>query len=217
MTAKHLDIAAIRVEYEQGQLNESDVAADPIVQFRSWLEDAIEKQVMEPNAMTLSTVSVDGRPSSRIVLLKHLTDQTFGFFTNYESQKGEELTANPYAALLFFWPELQRQVRVTGAVDKMSPDLSDEYFRSRPKGSRLGAIVSPQSREIPDRSVLDSKLSELEVQYRDTEVIPRPDHWGGYQIKPDRVEFWQGRNSRLHDRLVYVRQDNRWKIVRLAP
>jgi len=217
MTSKQTDIAAIRAEYDMGQLSEEGIAADPVVQFRKWLDEAIERQVMEPNAMTLSTASVSGLPSSRIVLLKHLDDSGFGFFTNYESQKGEELHENPQAALLFFWPELQRQVRITGRVEKMPAHLSDAYFRSRPLGSQLGAIASPQSREIAGRWVLDAQLAELAERYKGNAPVPRPAHWGGYLLVPDRLEFWQGGSNRLHDRLVYSRQDNDWKIARLAP
>lgn len=217
MSAKQGDIAAIRVAYEMGRLNEGEVAADAIMQFQQWFDEALEKQVMEPNAMTLSTVSASGRPSSRIVLLKGLNGSGLSFFTNYESRKGVELTENPHASLLFFWPELQRQVRIEGRVEKLPEEQSDAYFQSRPKGSKLGALVSPQSREIASRSILDAKLAELEKIYDNTEQVPRPAHWGGYRLVPDLVEFWQGRGSRLHDRLVYKKQDNGWKITRLAP
>lgn len=211
-------IAAIRTEYEMGQLNEEEVAADAIVQFQAWFDEALEKQVMEPNAMTLSTVSAAGRPSSRIVLLKQVGKSGFGFFTNYQSRKGLELSENPYAALLFFWPELQRQVRITGCVIKMSPELSDAYFQSRPKGSQMGAIVSPQSREIANRNTLDTALSSLEKQYESGSAsLARPPHWGGYWLVPEAMEFWQGRRGRLHDRILYKKQDDEWTIVRLAP
>lgn len=200
-----------------GQLNEGDVEADALAQFQQWFDEAIEKQVMEPNAMTLSTVSATGRPSSRIVLLKHLDDAGFGFFTNYESQKGEELRGNPHAALLFFWPELQRQVRITGHVEQMPANLSDAYFRSRPRGSQIGAIASPQSREIADRSVLEARLAELEQTYEKMTSLPRPPHWGGYLLIPEILEFWQGRSNRLHDRLVYKKKGDGWTISRIAP
>src|SRR5690606_16367987 len=167
-------IAAIRTEYEMGQLNEEEVAADAIVQFQAWFDEALEKQVMEPNAMTLSTVSVSGHPSSRIVLLKQVGESGVGFYTNYQSRKGVEWAGKPQAATLFFWPELPRQVRVIGHVVKMSPELSDAYFESRPKGSQLGAIVSSQSREIADRSVLDAALAALEERHRDSGSLPRP-------------------------------------------
>ncbi len=217
MALKQQDVAAIRTSYELGQLSEDEVAADAIAQFQRWFDDALENQVVEPNAMTLSTVSANGRPSSRIVLLKGVSESGFSFFTNYESRKGTELASNPYAALLFFWPELQRQVRIEGRVEQLSPEESEIYFQSRPKGSKLGAVVSPQSREIANRAVLDDQMIELEQLYKDTETVPRPPHWGGYRLLPDLIEFWQGRGSRLHDRLVYKNKDNRWDIVRLAP
>lgn len=217
MTLKQTDIGAIRTAYRMGELSEGEIDSDAVAQFRKWFEEALEKGVMEPNAMTLATVSADGRPSARIVLLKDLDDSGFGFFTNYESQKGVELHGNPFGALLFFWPELQRQVRVVGRVAKMPPEQSDAYFQSRPKGSQLGAIASPQSQEIADRAVLAMRLAELEQHYSDTTLIPRPAHWGGYHLRPDTVEFWQGGENRLHDRLVYSRQGTGWKIVRLAP
>lgn len=217
MTEK-TDVSAIRTAYELGQLSERNVSGNPFEQFRKWFDEAIEKQVMEPNAMVLSTVSDAGVPSSRVVLLKQLDGLGFGFFTNYESQKGKELFANPNAALLFFWPELQRQVRIVGRVAKMSAELSDDYFYSRPKGSQLGAIASPQSREIKNRKLLDDRLAALEHHYSDHETVPRPEHWGGYTLEPDMLEFWQGRGNRLHDRLCYRRQDVRsWQLTRLAP
>ncbi|GGC45642.1 pyridoxine/pyridoxamine 5'-phosphate oxidase [Parapedobacter defluvii] len=211
------DVAAIRTEYKMGQLSEGEVAADAIEQFQAWFDQAIEKQVMEPNAMTLSTVSASGRPSSRIVLLKQVNESGFGFYTNYQSQKGQELADNPYAALLFFWPELQRQVRVSGRTMKMPSELSDAYFQSRPKASQIGAIVSPQSQEIVDRNVLDVPLAAMEERYKDVSSLPRPAHWGGYWLVPESIEFWQGRSGRLHDRLRYSKQGNNWKITRLAP
>lgn len=217
MTSKQSDIGGIRTAYKLGELSENELAPDAIAQFRKWFAEALEKDVMEPNAMTLATSSTDGRPSARIVLLKDLDDAGFGFFTNYESQKGTELNTNPVAALLFFWPELQRQVRVVGKVVKMPAAQSDAYFSSRPAGSRLGAIASPQSREITDRTELDARLAELEQRYADGADIPRPAHWGGYRLQPDTIEFWQGRDNRLHDRLVYSREGTRWKLVRLAP
>lgn len=217
MTLKQTDIGSIRTAYKMGELRERDAGLDAITQFRRWLEEALERKVMEPNAMTLATVSVDGRPSARIVLLKDVDESGFGFFTNYESQKGVELRGNPVAALLFFWPELQRQVRVVGRVTKMTAEQSDAYFHSRPKGSQLGAIASPQSQEITDRAVIDARLAELERHYDDAVHIPRPMHWGGYRLRPDTVEFWQGGDNRLHDRLRYSRQGTEWKIVRLAP
>ncbi|WP_262248272.1 pyridoxamine 5'-phosphate oxidase [Parapedobacter soli] len=217
MTLKRIDIGVIRTAYKMGELSEDELRPDPIEQFRDWFEEALEKDVMEPNAMTLATVSSNGQPSARIVLLKDLDDNGFGFFTNYESQKGVELQGNPKAALLFFWPELQRQVRVVGRVSKMSAEQSETYFHSRPRGSQLGAIASPQSREITGRETLSTKLDELEQQYKDGTRIPRPSHWGGYRLHPDRIEFWQGGDNRLHDRLVYTQQGTEWEVSRLAP
>ncbi|MFB2118900.1 pyridoxamine 5'-phosphate oxidase [Parapedobacter sp. 2B3] len=217
MTLKQTDIGAIRTAYRMGELSEREAAPDAIVQFRKWFEEALERGIMEPNAMTLATVSADGRPSARIVLLKDLDDSGFGFFTNYDSQKGEELDVNPVAALLFFWPELQRQVRIVGRVAKMPAAKSDAYFHSRPIGSQLGAVVSPQSREIADRAVLESRLAELEERYHDGVPVPRPPHWGGYYLQPDTIEFWQGGDNRLHDRLRYAHEGAGWKVVRLAP
>ena len=212
------NISAIRTEYEMGQLNESEVAEDPIDQFRRWFDEALERRVMEPNAMTLATVSAAGRPSSRVVLLKELSEAGFGFFSNYHSRKGRELGENPYASALFFWPELQRQVRIVGRTAKMSSELSDAYFSSRPRASQLGAIVSPQSQAITNRNVLDDALAAIQQGYHDSDVLPRPAHWGGYWLVPDEMEFWQGRSSRLHDRLLYKKQaDSRWTIGRLAP
>lgn len=217
MTAKQPDLSAIRTSYEMARLREEDIVADPTVQFQRWFDEAMERKVMEPTAMTLSTASAAGRPSSRIVLLKQLDNGRFGFFTNYESRKGQELASNPFAALLFFWPELQRQVRVEGYVERMTSDLSDRYFQSRPRGSKLGAIASPQSRGIPRRSELDAHLAKLEVEYEGVEDIPRPCHWGGYWLSADTIEFWQGGGNRLHDRIVYTKQGTEWNISRLAP
>ncbi len=217
MTLKQTDIGAIRTAYKMGELSESEIAPDAVVQFRKWFEEALEKHVMEPNAMTLATATTDGQPSARIVLLKGLDDSGFGFFTNYESQKGAELNSNPAAALLFFWPELQRQVRVVGQVTKMTDRESEAYFHSRPRGSQMGAIASPQSRVIANRSVLEARLAELEQRYADMALIPKPVNWGGFRLKPDTIEFWQGGENRLHDRLVYSREGAGWKVVRLAP
>ena len=217
MTFKQPDIAAIRTAYKLGELSEGEVDINPINQFRKWFNEALKKGVMEPNAMTLATSSPDGLPSARIVLLKDIDDAGFGFFTNYQSRKGKELDSNPVAALLFFWPELQRQVRIVGNVQKMTAVQSDAYFNSRPIGSRLGAIASPQSQEIADRKVLEARLTELENRYTGSEVIERPLYWGGYRVVPDSLEFWQGRDNRLHDRLFYSRSEAGWKCVRLAP
>lgn len=217
MASEKKDIAGIRNEYKMGQLNERDVVADPLDQFRRWFNEAVDYGVMEPNAMVLATASASGHPAARVVLLKEIDQRGLCFYTNYESRKGTELSANPHAALLFFWPELQRQVRVEGTTERLSAAAADAYFQSRPKGSRLGALASPQSREIADRDVLDNQLALLEKTYAATDDIPRPVHWGGFRLLPRRFEFWQGRSNRLHDRLVYKNDENVWRIVRLAP
>lgn len=210
-------LAEIRTEYQAATLTESDVLANPFAQFDKWFHEALEAKVLEVNAMTLSTATPDGKPSSRIVLLKALDDKGFTFFTNYHSEKGQMLAANPYAALNFFWAELERQVRIEGRVEKVSHEESDQYFASRPKTSQIGAWVSEQSRVISGRGELDKKLEELTVYYADKEVI-RPPHWGGYRLLPTEIEFWQGRHSRLHDRLKYSKEtEGAWKLVRLSP
>ncbi|RKO68314.1 pyridoxamine 5'-phosphate oxidase [Sphingobacterium puteale] len=217
MSIQHKDIAAIRQDYVLGNLSESDVDHDPIHQFKKWFDEAIHSEVIEPNAMVLSTVSLQHLPSSRIVLLKDISEGGLVFFTNYESRKGEEMKTNPHAALLFFWPELQRQIRVEGVIEFVNGSNSDEYFQSRPKASRIGALASPQSREIPNRDFLEIRVEELQKQYTDDVPVPRPAHWGGYILKPIYFEFWQGRASRLHDRIVYKKISDSWKITRLAP
>lgn len=217
MSIQHKDIAAIRQDYVLGNLSESDVDNDPILQFKKWFDEAIHSRVNEPNAMVLSTVSAQHVPSSRIVLLKDVSAEGLVFFTNYESRKGDDMKDNPHVALLFFWPELQRQVRIEGLIEFVDASDSDEYFQSRPKGSRIGALASPQSREIPNRSFLENKVEELSDQYDDNAFVPRPAHWGGYLLRPIYFEFWQGRASRLHDRIVYKKVSDSWKITRLAP
>ena len=214
--AIHNRLQDIRNEYILLQLNECDMDTDPLIQFGLWIDEAVSRQIEEPTAMTLATVSADGRPSARIVLLKQADENGFCFFTNYESRKGKELTTNTTAALLFFWPELQRQVRIEGYVEKMNDTESDQYFQSRPRGSQLSAIASPQSTPIPDRKLLEDKIDELEARYTG-KAIDKPAHWGGYRLKPDYFEFWQGRGSRLHDRLVYEKHNDGWRICRLAP
>lgn len=210
------DIADLRQDYQRQSLLESDLNPDPIAQFKSWLDAAIAAQLPEPNAMTLATATTDGIPSARIVLLKGLDDRGFVFFTNYNSHKGQELAANPQAAIVFLWTELERQVRIQGRVEKIAPTESDEYYYSRPAGSRLGAWASEQSQVIPDRSVLDDRLTELTAKYP-TGEIARPEHWGGFRVMPQVMEFWQGRSSRLHDRLRYQKTPMGWTIDRLAP
>lgn len=210
-------IAAIRQDYKQRALSEEDVAGDPFLQFTIWWKEAVAADISEVNAMTLATASSDGLPSARIVLLKGFDEQGFHFFTNYESYKGRQLAENPRACLVFFWKELERQVRVTGLVEKSTAAESDEYYNSRPPGSRIGAWASPQSQIIENRQWLQAREKQLEAEYTGRSV-PRPDHWGGFIVKPVTVEFWQGRPSRLHDRLQYSLLENgRWKIDRLAP
>lgn len=213
----HHSIAAIRKDYKQHSLTEADVAKDPVTQFTSWWQEALKSEIDEVNAMTLATASADGFPSARIVLLKGYDENGFVFYTNYHSFKGQQLEENPRACLVFFWKELERQVRITGLIQKVSSDESDEYFHSRPEGSRIGAWTSPQSQVIENRKQLEEKEKELKTAFEGKE-IPRPLHWGGYRVKPLIIEFWQGRPSRLHDRIQYTMEDNGgWKIERLAP
>lgn len=211
-----MSIADIRREYALARLDEKSVSHDPMVEFARWFAEAQEAQVEEVNAMTLATASGDGAPSARIVLLKAFDASGFVFFTDYRSRKGEELEANPRAALVFFWSELERQVRITGTVARTSAKESASYFRTRPLGSRLGAWVSHQSLVIPSRAPLEAGMREVEARFPDGEV-PLPPHWGGYRLVPQTIEFWQGRESRLHDRIRYVRDGDRWRVDRLSP
>lgn len=207
-----------RKEYEQGALDEAGVEHDPIRQFTLWYDAAVAAGVPEPEAMTLATATPAGRPSARIVLLRGYDERGFCFFSNYTSHKGRELAANPYAALTFHWVEQERQVRIEGRVEKTTAAESDSYFHSRPSQSRIGAWSSPQSAVIPNRAALEELFSQFQQQYPNETTIPRPEHWGGYRLIPDRIEFWQGRPSRLHDRLVFSRADGSdWKLERLAP
>ena len=209
------DLAQLRSDYSREALDESQVDGDPVKQFQSWMQEAINAKLPEPTAMTLATASAGGRPSARIVLLKGADAAGFVFFTNYESKKGRELAANPWAALTFLWKELERQVRIEGRVEKVSAKESSEYYATRPLGSRIGAWASPQSDVLENRAWLEERWAELAKHHGDNP--PRPPHWGGYRVVPDYFEFWQGRQSRLHDRIAYTRTESRWEIARLAP
>jgi pyridoxamine 5'-phosphate oxidase len=209
-------VADLRKDYRLASLDEHDVAQEPLEQFGRWWQDATSGELDEYNAMTLATSTPDGFPSARIVLLKSFDADGFVFFTNYESRKGLEMAANPNVSLLFFWRELERQVRIDGVVSKVPAVISDEYYNSRPPGSRLSAIVSPQSRVVPHRSFLEEQVKVMAEKYVLTEPV-RPEYWGGYAVKPVRMEFWQGRSNRLHDRILYTQEGSGWKIDRLAP
>ncbi len=210
----HKDLSNFRENYSLSALNESDVPAEPLNLFNEWLDQAIAAGLPEPNAMTLATIDLDGFPAARVVLLKEISNSGFVFYTNYDSDKGIELSKNPNASLVFLWLEMQRQVRVVGQVSKVHPKTSDAYFALRPRGSQIGAWISPQSRPIPNREVLEK---EYEAMLEKDQPLKRPPHWGGYRLMPKRVEFWQGRENRLHDRILYVDFDGDWKISRLAP
>jgi pyridoxamine 5'-phosphate oxidase len=210
-------LADLRREYASRSLTETDAHADPLQQFTTWFEEAVKSQLVDVNAMTLATASRSGEPSARIVLLKGADENGFVFYTNYESAKGRDLAENPRACLLMFWAELERQVRITGSVTRTSIEESDEYFHQRPVESQIGAAASPQSRPLRDRSELEQRYSALAAKYKD-QLVPLPSYWGGYRVRPDRIEFWQGRKSRLHDRLLYTRAaDGSWTRSRLAP
>lgn len=209
-------LSKMRQEYEAGSLDEKSVADNPLVVFNEWMAQAIAGGLLEPNAMTVATASADGKPSARVLLLKELNEEGFVFFTNYQSRKGEELMINPYAALVFDWHTLQRQVRVEGKVEKVTARESDEYFDSRPQGARIGAWVSPQSKIVQGREELNKLQEEHENRFKKEPLI-RPPHWGGFLVRPTMVEFWQGRPSRLHDRIVYYKSPEGWSKHRLAP
>ncbi len=210
-------IADIRKDYTLAALDEEIAGSDPILFFRKWFEEAEAAHITEVNAMTLATVDADAVPHARIVLLKALDNKGFTFFTNYDSAKGREISANPHVALMFFWKELERQVRIEGIIERVSSQESDTYFNSRPVGSRLGAWASPQSKKIEDRNMLDLNYAHYEKEFSEIE-IPRPKHWGGYRVLPVRIEFWQGRASRMHDRILFSKDDKGdWGKSRLAP
>lgn len=211
-----MNLAELRREYSSQGLIEAEMRSNPIEEFRLWLDQAIAANLYDPTAATLATCTRDGKPSARVVLIKGIDGRGFTFFTNYGSRKGRELAVNPHAALVYFWAELERQVRVEGIVEKVTPEESDEYHHSRPRGSQLGAWTSFQSEVISGREVLEARLQELEAKFGSGE-IPRPPNWGGYRLKPDAIEFWQGRPNRLHDRIRYRLVDGVWMIERLAP
>lgn len=217
MDNSHLNLAQIRTDYHLASLEKEEVGSNPIAFFEQWMLQAEHAEITEVNAMALTTVDTSGKPHARIVLLKGIEDGGFVFFTNYESHKGKEIQHNNKVALLFFWKELERQVRIEGIIEKASEAYSDQYFHSRPKGSQIGANASPQSQVIENRTILEDNVADLEKEF-ENKVIPRPENWGGYIVKPTLIEFWQGRRSRLHDRIVCEKkEDNTWKIYRLAP
>lgn len=211
----------LRRDYRAASLDISDVQNDPFQQFKKWFSEALEVSTDEPNAMTLATVSPSGKPSARVVLLKGFDNKGFTFYTNYASKKGNDIIQNPNVALCFWWHALERQVRIEGVIEKISEEASIAYFQSRPRGSQIGALASPQSEVVTDRAVLEKKYDDLLAKYGDTEggeAIPKPEHWGGYCVRPTQMEFWQGRRSRLHDRIRYVcESEGIWRIERVAP
>src|SRR5215813_7795413 len=209
-------IAQMRHEYISQPFNESDVADDPITQFNIWFDEAVQSAQPDVEAMTLSTATPDGRVAGRIVLLKGCNERGFVFFTNYESRKSREMMSNPRVALTFYWHTLHRQVRIEGLVEKVRPEESEEYFQTRPRGSQIGAWASPQSEEIANREELEQRVEEIDGRFKDR-PINCPPFWGGFRVSPERIEFWQGRESRLHDRILYTLRDSEWRISRLAP
>jgi len=212
------DPTAVRRDYYTDGLGPEDLDPNPVVQVRAWLQEALEAGIGEPNAMTVCTVRPDGTPNARVLLLRGVGEDGFRFYGNRESQKGRELAVFPHAALVFHWPALHRQVRVSGAVEPLPDAESDAYFATRPRGSRLGAWASPQSRPLPSREALDAAVADAEARFAGTDDVPRPPYWGGWRLVPREVEFWQGRPSRLHDRVRYVREESgRWRVERLAP
>jgi len=210
-------IIALRKEYSSAYLNEEDISVDPFKQFELWMHQAVEAQILEPHAMNVCTVSAEGKPSSRIVLLRGFDHKGFVFYTNYNSHKGNDLEKNNHVCLNFFWSELERQVRIEGIISKVDEQTSIDYFNSRPRESRIGAWASEQSTIIESRKVVEDAFAFYTNKFKDTPIIPKPPHWGGYLVKPSNIEFWQGRPSRLHDRLKFTRNNNDWKIERLTP
>jgi pyridoxamine 5'-phosphate oxidase len=210
-------LSDIRREYSKASLDTDSILPDPIKQFEKWFNEALEAKVLEPNAMSLATINEDNRPSSRIVLLKGVEQNMFVFYTNYQSVKGKELDANPACALTFFWPELERQIRIEGVASRVDEIRSERYFQSRPRGSQVGAWTSPQSTIIENRKILEDRAVEIEKKFDGLETLPKPKQWGGYQVAPMIIEFWQGRANRLHDRIEYCWIDEAWKTYRLAP
>jgi pyridoxamine 5'-phosphate oxidase len=210
-------ISEIRKNYTKSSLTIEHAHLDAIVQFKNWFDEAVKSEVAEPNAMTLSTINPQGNPSSRIVLLKGLEQNKFIFYTNYQSSKGKDLDTNPACALNFFWPDLERQVRVEGIAERVDEKTSTDYFQSRPRGSQIGAWASPQSSIIHDREIVEKRAAEIEKRFEGQAVLPKPKQWGGFAVEAFQVEFWQGRSNRLHDRLLYTKNGGEWKIDRLAP
>lgn len=211
------EIADLRKEYSKASLDITHVHTDPMKQFEKWFNEALSAQVMEPNAMNLATVNESGKPTSRIVLLKGVENDQFLFFTNYQSVKGKALENNPACALTFFWPELERQVRIEGTAERVETERSEQYFQSRPRNSQIGAWASPQSAIIESRKLLEERVVQLENKFKEQAVLPKPNQWGGFKVTPLLIEFWQGRPSRLHDRIQYTKVENNWRIFRLAP
>lgn len=212
-----LAIADLRQEYSKASLDVTSVQRDPVKQFEKWFTEAVQAQVPEPNAMNLATINAAGTPTSRIVLLKGIENSKFVFYTNYQSSKGKELEKTPACALTFFWPELERQVRIEGTATRIDIKRSEEYFQSRPRGSQIGAWSSPQSAIIESRSILEERVKQMEKKFEGQEILPKPHQWGGFEVDPLLIEFWQGRPSRLHDRIQFNKIDGAWKIYRLAP